>query len=197
MELRDKYKAVLLAHKGDYYAFECVQNAQSAPFINCRFYVDLSTTTVSISGDIGSAVAVWGGNDTLHNIIDYMRNPYYFIEKLRCSSDTWEYSEEDAKQELTSAALDWNEDGGEYIQDGRYIDDLDDIMSEFDETQGIRILSDSQRDSAERLLGPDWGETISSYGRSPHSRVLLWAKCFKFCVEELGLDTQKILWVQV
>lgn len=131
------------------------------------------TSTLSISGDLGSAVLSWNttGN-TLDNIVDYSKSLSYFIGKMETSDDKYEYDSDALEKELSDyLGLNDEEEYSLSLEDRQEM--KQDLIECFDEFTGYYDLDSDLRDKLTDF-DPDWWEGIPD-GRQISDRARLWA----------------------
>ena len=131
------------------------------------------TSTLSISGDLGSAVLSWNttGN-TLDNIVDYSKSLSYFVGKMETSDDKYEYDSDALEKELSDyLGLNDEEEYSPSLEDRQEM--KQDLIECFDEFTGEYNLDSDLRDKLTDF-DSDWWEGIPN-GR-PHSRHRLTGK---------------------
>lgn len=144
-----------------------------------RYVFDQEGGRIYISGDLGEAVvrptwpatfgatcwAVCGGR--------YIVNEHYFLEKVRATSDRYEFDRDEAEKAVRENCPGINED------------DLETVMSDFDDQWGLLHL---ERKALEILEGfdRDYWEWFTRAGRSVDGRVYLWLVGLKMAWEALN-----------
>lgn len=131
------------------------------------------TSTLSISGDLGSAVLSWNttGN-TLNNIADYSKSLGYFVGKMETSDDKYEYDSDTLEKELSDyLGLNDEEEYSLSLEDRQEM--KQDLIECFDEFTGEYNLDSDLR---AKLIDfdPDWWEGIPN-GCRISDRAKLWA----------------------
>ena len=131
-----------------------------------------------VSGDLGHAVFHFTEKATLFSIAKYSSLDY-FMEKMVCSTNKWEYDRTSAMEELRER----------FCKDEDYDDDvdelLDDIMHEFDQYgDGMFRPSDSVTDRVSKI-DPDYWEWLYDIGAFPHTRIILWWQSLKMAAKQL------------
>ena len=144
-----------------------------------RYVFDQEGGRIYISGDVGEAVvwptwpatfgatcgAVCGGISVV--------NEGYFLEKVRASSDRYEYDREEAEKAVRENCPGIDED------------DLETVMSDFDDRWGLVHI---ERTACNVLEGfdRDYWEWFTTAGRSVDGRVYLWLVGLKMAWEALN-----------
>lgn len=144
-----------------------------------RYVFDQEGGRIYISGDLGEAVvqptwpatfgatcgAVCGGT--------YIVNEHYFLEKVRASSDRYEYDREEAEKAVREKCPGIDED------------DLETVMSDFDDRWGLAHI---ERTACNVLEGfdRDYWEWFTTAGQSVDGRIYLWLVGLKMAWEALN-----------
>lgn len=144
-----------------------------------RYVFDREGGRIYISGDLGEAVvqptwpatfgatcgAVCGGRSIV--------NEHYFLEKVRASSDRYEFDRDEAEKAVRENCPGIDED------------DLETVMSDFDDRWGLVHI---ERKALEILEGfdRDYWEWFTRAGRSVDGRVYLWLVGLKMAWEALN-----------
>ena len=131
------------------------------------------TSTLSISGDLGSAVLSWNttGN-TLNDIADYSKSLGYFVGKMETSDDKYKYDFDAVDKELEDyLGLNDNEEYSMSLEERQEL--KGDLLERFDDHSGEYDLDDDLRDKLTDF-DPDWWEDLPN-GRRVSDRARLWA----------------------
>ena len=147
-----------------------------------RFIFDEDQERMFVSGDLGHAVFHFTEKATLFSISKYSSLDY-FMEKMVCSTNKWEYDYTSAMEELRERLCKDDEDYDDIDFD---VDELiDDIMHEFNQYgHGLIIASDSITDRVSQL-DPDYWEWLYDIGGFPHTRIILWWQSLKMAAKQL------------
>lgn len=132
-----------------------------------RYVFDREGGRIYISGDLGEAVVqpTWPATfETTHNTLcggTRVVNEGYFLEKVRATSDRYEYDRDEAEKVVKENCPEIDED------------DLETVMNNFYDDWGLRHLGDR----ASRILydfDEDCWEWFPTAGQSIHGRIYLW-----------------------
>ena len=146
-----------------------------------RYVFDREGGRIYISGDLGEAVVqpTWPATfETTHNTLcggTYVVNEGYFLEKVRATSDKYEYDRDEAEKMVKERC-----EGIEEEEDA-----LERVMESFDNRWGLAHPSDL----ACQILGDydeDYWEWISRAGQSIDGRIYLWLVGLKMAWEMLN-----------
>lgn len=142
-----------------------------------KYVFDEEDWNVYISGDLGSAVISLTEKATLQTLSKYIRMPGYFIEKIECSTDLYNYDIDTAREELKETLSgyidpdDFDEDELEEEQD-KLAELLDELMECVDQFDGWRLSDNLDRKLSEH--DPDYFEWLYNVGKYINPRVILW-----------------------
>lgn len=137
-----------------------------------RYVFDRKGGTITISGDLGEAVVCPTWPATLEATAAVGINPRYFMEKVRCSTDRYEYDEATFRERLEQ----WmrcNAEGNDDVDEDDVEYDIDAVMGAFDSREGF-MGYDADAIQALNKYTSDWGEEVASWGREWDMRVYLW-----------------------
>lgn len=156
-----------------------------------RFLFDANGGTITISGDLGEAVVNPTWRADLQSTASVGINADYFMEKVRCSSDSHEYDEKEFREELRKwmkkrAEAHNEECDDEYDEiDEDFIDlDVDEVMGGFDTVRGFHG-NDKDAQNALAKYGNDWYEELYDWGKGWHIRVYLWMAGIEYAYAKL------------
>ena len=131
------------------------------------------TSTLNISGDLGSAVLSWNTTkNTLNDIADYSKSLGYFVSKMETSDDQYQYDLDAAKKELDDfLGLNDDEHYSMTLEERQEL--KGDLIECFDNYSGKYDIDPDLRD---KLIDfdPDWWEDLPN-GRQISDRAKLWA----------------------
>ena len=144
-----------------------------------RYVFDREGGRIYISGDLGEAVveptwpatfgatcgAVCGGRSIV--------NEHYFLEKVRATSDRYEFDRDEAEKAVRENCPGIDED------------DLETVMADFDDQWGLLHLEKKARKILEDHAEDYW-EWFTRAGRSVDGRVYLWLVGLKMAWEALN-----------
>ena len=158
------------------------KNRNGSSEYSMRVIFDEDRCRMFISGDLGEAVFNFTEKATLFRIASYS-SLSYFMEKLSCSTNKWEYHKEAAKAELEEHLI--CEDMSMSDEDLEETKELiDDIMSEYDQYGKGTHLTDEITDRLSDI-DPDYWEWVYSLGELPHARVIIWWQALKLAAKQL------------
>ena len=152
-----------------------------------RFLFEEDYCRLHISGDLGELIATNYNNMTFNKFNDFVNNIGYFKEKIDCHSRAIYYYDEDAAREQLKKYIEeydllcytndysWesNENKLEYI--------LDDIMSDFSDTNGIG----SRGYEVLYELDSDYWEWAYDLGKKSTGILELYMLAFKLAMEQI------------
>ena len=148
---------------------------------------------VYISGDLGSAVVHLTEKADLKALSSYWKSPSYFIEKIVCSTDKYDFDYEEAKKELEEHidTMLYN-----YSKRRRCFDDDD--MEDYKEDVMLtkaKVLDGFNEDNGLcgnpiavnewSALDPEYFEWMPHAGRRIHKRIWLWLAAFEMAYKAL------------
>ena len=118
-----------------------------------RYIFDKERNVLSISGDLGEAVAYPTCKVDLENCATSFQSIDYFTEKIRVSSDLYDYDERDAEEELRKEFL-----GGALSKEERK--DREDLINRLLENytldRGVGVLDDGVINDLYRIDPDAW-----------------------------------------
>lgn len=159
--------------------------------LSTRYIVDKEKGDLVIKGDSGDCVASWYSPITVENLVHYINSTYYFIEKMRCSTNKYTYDHHDVEEDLEEE----KQDCLKLIRDGN-LDGIteEELEEDFDRMQ--EILDDYQID--ENTVYPEeltdlfckydtgwWEGAFSELGKRIDKRIYLWVFGYQEGVERL------------
>lgn len=181
------HKATLIQNTDRYTIIDWRKgNGSGEYYVN--YIIDKKRGSLIISGDLGDCIATWYNRNSVHNIARYINSVGYFIGKFQCSSDSYDYDEddilEDIEDELKEAGVDRTEE---------FEDDWDAFTCDFSDDcykDGFRPSHD-RTEFLSDYLGDDWWEGSDTWGRRINNRVFLWIAGLNMAVQQL--DTAGLL----
>lgn len=185
-----EHKATLIQNTDRYTIIDWRQkNGSGEYYVN--YIIDKKRGSLIISGDLGDCIATWYNSNSVHDIARYIRSVDYFISKFQCSSDSYDYDEddilEDIEDELKEAGVDRTEE---------FENDWDAFTCDFSD-DCCKDGFHPSHDRAEFLsdyLGEDWWEGSDTWGRRINNRVFFWVAGLNMAVQQLdaaGLLTEE------
>ncbi len=147
-----------------------------------RYIFDKERNVLSISGDLGEAVAYPTCKVDLEHCAMAFQSVDYFAEKIRASSDMFVYDEREAEDELRKELL--SSDLSEEERDDRE-DLVNRILENYTYDHGVGILDDETSNDLNRI-DPDAFEWIGTVGRSYALLVYLWMYGLQMAWEQVS-----------
>lgn len=123
-----------------------------------------------ISGDLGSAVVHLTEKATLKALSRYINMVDYFVEKIECSTNKYEYDEKIAREELKEHLFPDEDDEEPELLDPDLIDNL---LEYYFMSSGFEDVPSDLIEQVEEL-DPDYWEWFGSCGEVVNTRVFLW-----------------------
>lgn len=164
------------------------EDGSSNHYVN--YIVDKARGSLIVSGDLGDSIATWYNPLDPAKLKGYIYNDVdYYIGKMQCSSDLYDYDENDAVDEIKHR-LD-ESDVSEYVEESDRFDDEDEFW-EFVEDEVMDSMcnqfvpTQALRDVIEEIYPDSW-EWLSYCGRNINPRVYLWAEGFYMACNQLGI----------
>lgn len=152
-----------------------------------RYLFDPKGGTITISGDLGWAVVVPTWRADFQSTVSVGVNPHYFLEKVRATSDRYEYDREEVEKGLTEKFKELREEWSEEKKEDWFDDleyDVDNVMSCFDHAEGFK-LCDATAIKTLNFYDDRYYEWLYSLGRHYHGRIWLWLVGLKMANEQL------------
>ena len=157
-------------------------------YYRIRYVFDKKGNTLTITGDLGSAVVCPTWDATLEDFVRVAPSPDYFLEKIKCSSDRWDYNshqaEEDVRERLKESLDEMN------LTDSRERDfeyDLMCVMESFSSFNGWQNIDSHAREILNKY-DPEWHEWLFSCGQRIHPRVICWLVGIQMAWEQIYGD---------
>lgn len=145
-----------------------------------RVIFDEDKERMFISGDLGNAVFQFTEKATLFRIARYSSFSY-FMEKLSCSTNRWEYDRQSAREELEERLKSEDMTESELEEADELIGD---IMDNYDQYGNGTHLTEDLTDRISDI-DPDYWEWVYSLGERPHPRVIIWWKALKLAARQI------------
>ena len=161
-------------------------NADNTREYHIRFIFDNEGKTMSVSGDVGSAMFAFPSFDKVTlQTIGKLKDIDYFSSKIQCSTDLYTYDLEEAKADLASQYLheyDTELSTEEREERERMIQEL--LEQCFSRSTGI---TDIPFELSEKLqqIDQDYLYWVSSAGRCIAQRIIYWLTALNMIYEEL------------
>ena len=151
-----------------------------------NFVIDKKRGAFIVSGDLGDSIAVWYNRLEPSNLKCYITDISYYIEKIQCASDLYDYSDESIMEDLT-ATFEVDEI---FDDEADFYDNFDDLENEVADCIRNHDFIPSDR-LIDILRNFGYSELTwvfdSSIGRRINPRVYLWQIGFKMAYEQLGI----------
>ncbi len=160
---------------------------------NCyvNYIVDKARGSLIVSGDLGDSIATWYNPLDPAKLKGYIHNDIgYYIGKIQCSSDLYNYDEDDVVKEI-KAQLD-ESDVAEYVEESDRFDDKDEFWEFVEDEVSDSIYRDMfiPTQYLREVIGEidcDCFEWLGGCGKSISPRVYLWAEGFYMACNQLGI----------
>ena len=182
------HKATLLTDSPDLFSISW-KNPESRNYY-IKYILDKTMGTLIIQGDCGYAVATWQSPKKPQAISNLINDIPYFASKLKCSTDKYQYDEDETRSDLKEAFRE--------IKENIYAESQKEKQEEFEEdfSEICQMIIQCQPDN---LKYPDelyelldkydesWWENplINHAGRRLDERVYLWAYGFRMALKQL------------
>lgn len=184
------HKATLIQNT-DRYCIIDWRRADGSGNYYVNYIVDKARGSLIVSGDLGDSIATWYNSLDPAELKNYIHNDVnYYISKIRCSSDLYDYDVNDIVEEIKNQ-LD-ESDVAEYVEESDRFDDEDEFWEfvEDEVSDGVYrdmfIPSQELRDVIEEIECDSW-EWLGDCGKSINVRVYLWAEGFYMACDQLGI----------
>lgn len=147
-----------------------------------HYIFDTKQQYMHISGDLGSACFYLTWEPTFENMRNRIRDPWYIIGKLECSTDKYAYPDEYVRSEIEEYYKDWaparddydeGEDGHEqYLEDKEeFWETIESFIQAHDRHYGFQEANCDRFDELQEIDG-EWYE--HEFGRCISTRVYCW-----------------------
>ena len=189
------HKAKLIQDTDRYFIVDW-QNADGGNTNYVNYIVDKLRGNIIISGDLGDCVATWYNPLKPVQIKNFISgNVDYFISKFQCSSDKYDYSEENVLNDLRKhiESVCDQSDFEEFFADNDFgICDEEDLWDEIENeiescVNGNSFTPNERLENIVSEFDSDCWEWLHACGRRVHLRVRLWAEGFYRALEQLGI----------
>ena len=159
--------------------------------LSTRYIVDKKKGDLIIKGDAGDCIASWFNPVSVENLVRYINDTGYFMEKMQCTTNKYTYNWEDVKEDLEDEKQEYLK----MLRDGDITDTTEEELAE-DFEQMIDILRDlplsencPYPDELTDLMSkynPDWWEgSFSRLGQRIAKRIYLWTYGYQEGVERI------------
>ena len=164
------------------------RNKDGSGICRVRYLFDTAGQTITISGDLGSAVVCPTWDATLEDTVKIGINPDYFLEKVRASSDNYVYdfglARKELEEHLRNAYDEMDEDKKENYAYS-IEEDVDYIMDFYDSNTGNFILDKCSENILEKRYDSCWTDWLYCFGRCIAPRVWSWLVGMEMAYEQL------------
>lgn len=158
-----------------------------------RYIVDKKKGTLIITGDAGDCIACWYNKLTPEDLAVYINSVGYFVGKMQCTTDKYEWRDEDIKTDLENIKAELIRDKREhpdwYSWSETVIeDDFEYIADELDnygwggENQPF---PDHIEDIMTKYYSEVWESPFADMGKRISTRVYLWIVGYQTGIEKL------------
>ena len=154
-----------------------------------RYVFDESRCCLYISGDLGSAVVQLTEKATLKTLSNYINMISYFVGKIECSTDKYEYPYEAVAADVMAEFEEWSADCIEPDEaDKEKYQELKELFTELPSYCGLCDGWDIPDDVIEKLSEyvDEWYEHILHLGRRVDNRVILWLVGMNMAYKQLN-----------
>lgn len=148
---------------------------------NMRYVFDKKGRTITISGDLGYAIVCPTCKVDLPSCAKAFQWVDYFAEKIRASSDMYDYDEEEAEATLREYLL--RDAEPEERKDRE--DLISELLDHFDRFSGLGCLDEDLQNRLSHI-DPDSWEWLGTLGRQYDLRVYLWMYGLQMAWRQLG-----------
>lgn len=178
-----------------------------------RYILDIKNGALMINGDSGSCIAMWYNHIAPKDLKSCMCDEYYFISKIRTSTNIYSYSKEDVEEDITdmednfiNTFLGDNESReestrylAEEVLDIPYSKGMTVQQLVHDEFEPVRdyfenaCLTDNTEYPEEvcdvfSKFDANWKNDGGDHiGRRPSNRIYLWLTGYQMLCEQLGI----------
>ena len=176
----ENHVAKIVLHKPDILILDWRDKNGSREYY-VRYILDKSMGSLIIQGDLGTAVASWYNRVETSDMVRYVQNIPYFIEKLVCSTDKYTYYDDDVKNDIEGHFVQLAcgcDEPKEILRDMEYV--VDKVIEAHhnnatydDET--IAVFSKYDIEPCD----------IDDFGRRISERIKLWSKGFVMSYDEV------------
>ena len=148
-----------------------------------RYVLDTEHCCLYITGDLGYAVVRLTERATLSALAGYINTVDYFVEKIQCSTDKYQYDEAVAKTELREHLLQYKRQI--YDTDMLTVGELiNNTMHDFDCYNGFNLSAEND-ELLSAICGNEYSEWLYNLGCYVCDRVILWLVGLNMAYEQL------------
>lgn len=160
---------------------------------NCyvNYIVDKARGSLIVSGDLGDSIATWHNSLDPAELKGYIHNDIgYYIGKIQCSSDLYNYDEDDIVEDIKAELEEL--DVAEYIEKSDRFDDEDEFWGfvEGEVSDGVYRDMFIPTQYLREIIGEldyDCLGWLGDCGKRISPRVYLWAEGFYMACNQLGI----------
>lgn len=156
-------------------------NKNNSIIDNMRFLFDEELGHLVVDGDLGTAVFHFTERATVFSIGKYSSLDY-FMEKMVCSTNKWEYHSQMARNQLVEYLAGDSSDASESEDVMKLIDN---IMDQYDRN-GVVLTSELRKRLA--VHDSDYFEWIYDVGKLPAHRVIIWMTALRLAAQQLDVE---------
>lgn len=164
------HRATLIQNTDRYYIIDWRREDGSSNYY-VNYIVDKARGSLIVSGDLGDSIATWYNALDPAKLKGYIRNDVdYYISKIQCSSDLYNYDNDDIVEEINKR-LD-ESDVAEYVEESDRFYDADEFWEFIEDEVSSSVYGDkfipSQelQDVIEEFDSDSWEWLSCSFGRS-------------------------------
>lgn len=145
-----------------------------------NYLFDRSSSTLSISGDLGFAVFCWySSQNTLRDIAEYSKDLGYFASKVKAAEELWSYDYSLLDEQLNDYLRLSNENDDCYLSKSERQELKNSILESWDDRTGYYMSSDLETKIAVEFDPDYWenlpdGKVISDWIRDYASGLQKW-----------------------
>lgn len=146
-----------------------------------RFIIDAEAGNLIVSGDYGSCIARWDTNLTPAKVYTFFNDVGYFVGKIKCSTDLWDFQDDAVMEdldELANNSMLHPEEKDKLIAHLKYWFENHEFTME--SVYPDYILSELTE------LCPNWRYRIPKLGQRVSERINIWRRAYRKSYEELS-----------
>lgn len=181
----ENHEAKIVLHKPDIIILDW-RNKNGSREYYVRYILDKPMGSLIIQGDLGTAVASWYNRVEAHDMVRYVQNIPYFVEKLVCSTDKYTYHADDVKNDIEEHFIQLAV-GCELNEQKEILHDMEYVVDKVIEAHHNNTSYD---DDTIAVFGKYDIEPcdIDDFGRRISERVKLWSEGFARAYEEVFIN---------
>lgn len=189
MEKLRKFEAQRLLNNDLFSVIEISDPTKEEDWI-IRFSIDKERGTLSITGNMGYAIADWYGPMDEEGVFNRLYDIGYFVSKIKSASDLYTYNESDIKEDLQLLKTQLLKDGGEFYE----LYSEDEINADIEELERLFLSSEHPEfyNSAITDIFDKYTFTwqrdhiFCDIGRRIDSRVYIWCFAYREAFKQLS-----------